>query len=123
MIHRAAWAGGTVRGDRLVPRPRPPPAALLLVGLLAWLSLLAAPLLPPRHSEPPPASLPGLSAVQPALARLPLYFEANAGQAGPRVQFRARGPGYTLALTPTEAVFRLRTSVLPEAPAVAAPSN
>jgi hypothetical protein len=40
--------------------------------------------------------------------RLPLSFEANAGQeADPRVKFLSRGAGYTLFLTPTEAVLGL----------------
>src|SRR5262249_46887538 len=42
--------------------------------------------------------------------RLPLQFEANEGQTDARVQFLARGPGYTLFLTPAEAVFRLQTA-------------
>ena len=36
---------------------------------------------------------------------LPLFFEANRGQSDSRVQFLARGSGYTLFLTPTETVF------------------
>jgi hypothetical protein len=41
-------------------------------------------------------------------ARLPLSFEANQGQADPQVKFLSRGNGYTLFLTPTEAVFTSR---------------
>jgi uncharacterized protein (TIGR03437 family) len=40
-------------------------------------------------------------------ARLPLRFEPNVGQSDPRVKFLARGPGYSLLLTPQEAVMRL----------------
>lgn len=40
-------------------------------------------------------------------ASLPLRFEANAGQADPSVKFLAHGDGYTLFLTPKEAVFTL----------------
>src|SRR5438128_1500239 len=36
--------------------------------------------------------------------RIPLSFEANQGQTDPQVQFLARGPGYTVFLTATEAV-------------------
>ena len=36
-----------------------------------------------------------------AYGKLPLGFEVNRGQADPEVQFLARGPGYTLQLTPT----------------------
>lgn len=42
---------------------------------------------------------------------LPLIFEANQGQTDARVDFLSRGRGYTLFLTPTEAVISL---VLPE---------
>src|SRR5450759_4579325 len=40
--------------------------------------------------------------------KLPLTFEANQGQTDPRVKFLSRGPGYTLFLTSTDAVIRLR---------------
>ena len=40
--------------------------------------------------------------------KLPLRFEANQGQTDSRVQFLSRGSGYTLFLTPTEAVLTLR---------------
>ena len=36
--------------------------------------------------------------------RIPLGFEANRGQADPQVKFLTRCQGYTLFLTPTEAV-------------------
>src|SRR5687768_4838774 len=42
--------------------------------------------------------------------RLPLAFEANAGQTDARVRFIARGPGYTLFLTTDEAVLSLRST-------------
>ncbi len=42
--------------------------------------------------------------VQVAYGQLPLHFEANQGQTDPQVRFLARGPGYTVFLTPTEAV-------------------
>jgi hypothetical protein len=40
--------------------------------------------------------------------RMPLSFEANAGQTDARVKFLARGPGYTLFLTGDEAVLALK---------------
>ncbi|MGH8594524.1 MAG: SBBP repeat-containing protein, partial [Gammaproteobacteria bacterium] len=40
--------------------------------------------------------------------KLPLSFEANQGQSNAQVKFLARGPGYTLFLTPTEAVLSLK---------------
>lgn len=42
-----------------------------------------------------------------SFGKLPLSFEANRGQTDPRVQFLARGQGYTLFLLPTEAVLSL----------------
>ena len=46
--------------------------------------------------------------VQAAYGKLPLHFEANQGQTDPQVKFLSRGSGYTLFLTPTEAVLALR---------------
>jgi hypothetical protein len=43
-----------------------------------------------------------------AYGKLPLTFEANRGQTDPRVQFLARGRGYTLFVTATEAVLALQ---------------
>ena len=43
-----------------------------------------------------------------AYGKLPLRFEANHGQADPQAKFLSRGPGYSLFLTPTEAVLVLR---------------
>jgi hypothetical protein len=40
--------------------------------------------------------------------KLPLAFEANRGQTDGQVKFLSRGPGYTLFLTPSEAVLSLR---------------
>jgi len=45
--------------------------------------------------------------------QLPLTFEVNQGQTDSRVDFLARGPGYNIFLTATEAVF-----ALPRAPAM-----
>src|SRR5436190_7559219 len=42
-----------------------------------------------------------------AYGKLPMMFQANAGQTDARVKFTAHGPGYSLFLTPTEAVFVL----------------
>src|SRR5437867_3229160 len=54
------------------------------------------------------ASATSQTRVQEGYGALPLSFEANLGQTDPRVQFLARGKGYTLFLTPNEAVFSLR---------------
>src|SRR5688500_9974957 len=45
-----------------------------------------------------------------ALAKLPLPFERNEGQSDPHVRFLARGSGYSLFLSPKEAVMVLAPS-------------
>src|SRR5258708_2987363 len=42
--------------------------------------------------------------------KLPLSFEVNRGQIDPRVKFLSRGSGYTMFVTPTEAVLALSKS-------------
>src|SRR5215210_2631369 len=42
--------------------------------------------------------------------QLPLSFEANVGQTHPQVDFISRGSGYSLLLTPREAVLTLRAA-------------
>jgi hypothetical protein len=57
----------------------------------------------------PSASNGGQSTPAAGLYRkAPLSFEANQGQFDPSVKFRARGSGYQLHLTPTEAVLSLK---------------
>src|SRR5438477_1213201 len=46
-----------------------------------------------------------------AYGQIPLSFEANQGQTDPQVNFLARGSGYGLFLTPTEAVLSLQKTV------------
>lgn len=59
-----------------------------------------------------------------AYGEQPMSFEANAGQTDERVRFFARGSGYTLYLTPTEAVLALqRTEAGDNASNHAATSN
>ena len=65
-----------------------------------------------RATEPSPlpASEPAVATkatVQAAYGNLPLSFEANEGQSDAQVQFLARGHGYSLFLTSTEAVLAL----------------
>jgi hypothetical protein len=43
--------------------------------------------------------------------QLPLSFEANRGQADPRIKFLSRGPGYNLLLTADEAMLQLSKEV------------
>src|SRR5437867_12939795 len=60
--------------------------------------------------RPLPASEPAVATkatVQAAYGNLPLSFEANEGQSDAQVQFLARGHGYSLFLTSTEAVLTL----------------
>src|SRR2546427_806322 len=47
-------------------------------------------------------------AVQEAYGKLPLSFQANQGQTDRQVKFLSRGSGYTLFLTPTDAVLALK---------------
>ena len=60
--------------------------------------------------RPPPASGKVSTSAQfiPRYAQLPLSFEANQGQTDSQVKFISRGSGYSLFLTPTEAVLALR---------------
>jgi hypothetical protein len=48
--------------------------------------------------------------VSEAFGKLPLSFEENRGQVNDEVKYISRGAGYTLFLTPTEAVLALRQS-------------
>lgn len=53
------------------------------------------------------ATLLALPSAASASSALPLSFEPNVGQTGEPVRFFARGPGFALFLTPTEAVLSL----------------
>src|SRR5215470_16988958 len=50
---------------------------------------------------------PGSAKIVEGYGKLPLAFEANQGQSDPQVKFLSRGAGYSLFLTPTEAVLAL----------------
>src|SRR2546422_10158613 len=54
-----------------------------------------------------PAAAATEARVSEAYGKLPLHFEANRGQTHRDVRFLARGAGYSLFLTPTEAVLTL----------------
>jgi hypothetical protein len=58
----------------------------------------------PRVTRP---SAPTTARIQEAYGRGPLAFEANRGQVDPQVDFLVRGAGYSLFLTPSEAVLAL----------------
>ncbi len=59
----------------------------------------------PHWPQPDAATQAHLTA---AYGQLPLSFEANKGQTDPRVNFLARGAGYSAFLTPTSAVMELQ---------------
>src|SRR5947209_16300703 len=71
------------------------------ICLLLCLSLAAAPVMAVTEQ-----AKPGDRAIA-AFGNLPLYFEANHGQADTSVQFLSRGRGYSFFLSPTEAVMAL----------------
>jgi hypothetical protein len=56
-------------------------------------------------AQPPTAARPQIAK---AYGKLSLSFEANQGQSDPQVKFLSRGNGYSLFLTPTEAVLALQ---------------
>ncbi len=64
-----------------------------------------------------------LAAALAPYGQLPLSFEANQGQTAPQVNFLARGPGYGLFLTPTEAVLSLLQPATPSATPGQAPAG
>src|SRR5436309_13192783 len=77
-------------------------------GMVLLLALALASCAPASAAHPsteiPQATKPQVLA---AYGKLPLSFEANQGQTDPQVKFLSRGRGYTLFLTPTEAVLTL----------------
>lgn len=80
---------------------------------IAWLFIVL--LLSPSFAQARPR-------LQSVYGKLPLSFEPNRGQADPRVRFLSRGEGYTLALTPTEALLALRSGA-PERPPAGSPKR
>jgi hypothetical protein len=89
------------------------PRTLLILGLAAGLLPASASRFEPRAAPTHPAPSRRL----PDYGKLPLSFERNQGQSDPRVQYVSRGGGYSLFLTPSEAVLSLRGSA-PESRAV-----
>jgi hypothetical protein len=85
--------------------------ALVLVALQAVNPITASGLaiaMAAPGVDPAAAIQPGVSE---AYGELPLHFEANQGQTDAQVNFLARGSGYTLFLTPGEAVLKLSMPV------------
>src|SRR5438128_235030 len=58
-------------------------------------------------SPGPPTAGAGAAQLLASYGQVPLSFEANRGQTDPRVKFLARGGGYGLFLTATDAVLSL----------------
>src|SRR5271167_2391789 len=63
--------------------------------------------LPNAGYNGPPAGAQKLRLLS-AYAKLPMTFESNQGQTAKQVKFVSHGPGYSLFLTPTEAVIALK---------------
>ena len=61
----------------------------------------------PNHSPAAVADEPSRLRATAEYGKLPLSFEINQGQTDAQVQFLSRGSGYTLFLTPTNAVLSL----------------
>jgi hypothetical protein len=81
---------------------------IFLLCLYASLCATAAAQSAPRSSARPVLAAAHNSAkVIESYGKLPLAFEANQGQADSQVKFLSRGAGYSLFLTPTEAVLAL----------------
>ena len=78
----------------------------LAIGVVVIVALIDTGLVA-RRSRPAP-SVPTVRSVCRNLGNLPLNFEENRGQTDPQVKFLARGRGYMLFLTPTQAVLKLR---------------
>ena len=62
----------------------------------------------PRQSKTPSSKISAKVSAHASFGAIPLHFEENHGQADAHVQYIARGNGYTVFLTPQEAVFALR---------------
>src|SRR5512144_2860812 len=78
--------------------------SLLVLGLAAGLVPTAASRFEGRAAPARAAE----AAMVPGYGMVPLSFERNRGQADPRVRYLARGGGYSLFLTSSEAVLSLR---------------
>ncbi|MGA8142841.1 MAG: Ig-like domain-containing protein [Candidatus Acidiferrales bacterium] len=77
--------------------------ALVLLGIMALLSATVAKAQAPNSNTHTARGATG-SRIAAKAVSLPLFFEANQGQAASRVKFLTRGSGYTMFLTPTETV-------------------
>jgi hypothetical protein len=90
--------------------------ALFVTGLLAATSLTAASAGPASSPQKPSPAQKAQTVEN--YGKLPLRFEANAGQVDKNVRFLSRGSGYGLYLTGNEAVLTLRKTTHGAAPPV-----
>ncbi len=63
-----------------------------------------------KKSQTPALSTEQRGRVRASLDALPLAFEANQGQADPQVKYTARGNGYSVFLTASDAVFAITSA-------------
>lgn len=105
-----AVESGSGAGSSLTVAPGSSPAAARLSEPARLVVPAASEAQPTAGSAPVAGASADASGVRESYGRLPLSFEANQGQADAAVQFLARGPGYTVSLTATEAVFALMQS-------------
>ncbi|MBA2419912.1 MAG: SBBP repeat-containing protein, partial [Thermoleophilaceae bacterium] len=87
--------------------PRAPLFALAVLACAGASTFGLATLL--SDDRPAGAAAPSKAEVQKLFERLPVRFEANKGQAPGKVDFLARGPGYTVSLARDGAVLALRS--------------
>lgn len=122
--------GGTVGALGRTPGLRPTAGRITSSWFLLSVSVLASTALAPSIAGATPIQQgestaamepPGTWATM-AYGSLPLCFEANHGQTVPHVKFLARGDGYRLGLTDTEAILTL-TRPAPGAGHAPAPSG
>ena len=115
MVSRVVVLTGSLMSMRMPPRWLAIPGAVAS-ALLAGAALLSTPgAAAPGGADGARAGRGAATGATPdrqaavarAYAKLPLRFEQNRGQTDPRVRFLARGAGYTMFLTPREAVLSL----------------
>lgn len=78
---------------------------------LALIFLLLAAMVTRAHAAPEIRNAydhPSNASILESYGKLPMSFEANEGQANSPVKFLSRGDGYSLFLSPTEALLSLR---------------
>jgi Beta-propeller repeat len=89
--------------DLNISLPRAAALTLLIVSTISILVVV-------RRVPAPQSATQTPAQVRDAYGKLPLSFEENRGQANNSIDFVARGPGYAVALSPTETIFALRKS-------------